>query len=946
MKERQNTSTTRDSQHSPKRARFDDAPVSRRQFVRLSAATAGALSFTGSAVADTPSPKLTDLYAFVVDAVDDSFVIPTLVETDSAAAFEELRGLGLEPVTTRTPTTAAYVRVTPEQVPDVVAVDGVSTLRYSPGSTPFWRLGHYPDGVFPSVDDSVDYIDFEQMVDGMQRLQSQHADRMRFYSVGESPGHYNLFLDDDGPQNLWVAEVTNDVDDEAAFREKETVVYMLGIHGDERAGAEAGTRFVERVLAGEEPTVQGLLDDVVLVFLYPNPDGWVSRNPQYRVDLDGDGTPENNSFKRVTATGVDPNRQYPTVGWINTSHYPAEPAGADLQDDEPDVDGDVPETYEELVPDALDIVEHLRGYENLRIGSDLHGMFWSTDFINGLIVNDQYDTGEFHDLYEYNRLTQDRLSAALDDKLAAAQPKFEALNAAYGDEWGFDGSTLPTPQEAFSYGTILDTIGYTTSGTLISWMSHPEEKGGLGMQIMAHEMGWDNRVCDRRKFRPWLSDLQVTGYREAIGATAEHAVRDVTADVQTGTATTAYVETETLTRQSTALSFSEATRRTETQTVTAGSKPTRVTVDVSSSATSLSLTATPTRGVLVSKLRDPDGRVVRTHNPAGGDSSRVAEWVVDSPETGTWTVEVKTVGATETDVTVRSTVLVDDEEASVSAPDPVDVLGYEQRPYSVTPLTYFDDYTEFVTDAGSGESGSGETNKNGNRRGEMAPLGVDDIADGALFRGNSDRLAVENLVVTHTAGVGDDSYVAELDRFVAAGGNLVLTDRGVSLLGRLSNSLVGEIDAADITEIRVFSAFLDERVEDHSLLDGTRPIQRELWKPAPMGYPISIPGTAPLTVVDPDAFTAAGGSVAGYARDDDSDDSLRVAAGSVTRTDGTGVHLVGGLLPPANQSSLHPFGVLEYTATFLGHTMLTNALGYRQRRFVDGDLVGTFGGVR
>ncbi|SEO72899.1 Zinc carboxypeptidase [Halogranum amylolyticum] len=926
----------------------DDVPVSRRQFVRLSAATAGAVSLTGSAVADSSSPKVTDLYAFVVDAVDDSFEIPTLVETTDAAAFEDLRGLGLDPVTTREPTTAAYVRPTPDRVESIVAVDGVTTLRYSPGSNPFWRLGHYPDGVFPAVDDSVDYIDFEQMVDGMQRLQGQHEDRLQFYSIGESPGHYNLFLDEAGPQNLWVAEVTNDVGDEAAFREKETVVYTLGIHGDERAGAEAGTRFVERVLNGDEPAVESLLDEVVLVFLYPNPDGWVSRNPQYRVDTDGDGTAESNSFKRVTATGVDPNRQYPTVGWINTSHYPAEPAGADLQDDTPGVDEDVPAVYEELVPDALDIVEHLRGYDNLRIGSDLHGMFWSSDFVNGLVVNDQYDTGEFHDLYEYNRATADRLEAALDGKLEAAQSKFEALNDAYGEQYGFDGSSLPTPQEAFSYGTILDTIGYTTSGTLISWMSHPEENGGLGMQIMAHEMGWDNRVFDRMTFRPWLVDLQVTGYREVIQATAEHAVRSVTAEIETGRATTAYVETEALERESADLSFTDATRRTRTQTVAVGGRPEPVTVDVSATATSLSLTVEPERGMLVTRLRDPEGRVVRTHALAAGDRSRVAEWVVDDPAAGTWTVEVKATGATETDVTVRSTLLVGDGSDAVSAPDPVDVLGYEQRPYSVTPLTYFDDYAEFVADAGAtnGRSNGRRDERGSGPLGQMAPLGVEAVADGALFRGDSDRLAVENLVVSHAVGVDDDGYVAELDRFVEAGGNLVLTDRGVSLLGRLSNALVDDVGASDVEEIRVFSAFLDERVDDHPLLAGTRSIQRELWKPAPLGYPISIPGTAPLTVVDPDAFTAAGGSVAGYARDDDGDDGRRVAAGSLTRPDGTGVHLLGGLLPPANQSSLHPFGVLEYTTTFLGHTMLTNALGYRQRRVVDGDLVETFGDVR
>jgi hypothetical protein len=67
-----------------------------------------------------------------------------------------------------------------------------------------------------------------------------------------------------------------------------------------------------------------------------------------------------------------------------------------------------------------------------------------------------------------------------------------------------------------------------------------------------------------------------------------------------------------------------------------------------------------------------------------------------------------------------------------------------------------------------------------------------------------------------------------------------------------------------------------------------------------------------------------------------------VGAGSITREDDTGVHVIGGLLPPAKQTNLHPFGLLDYAVAFLGHVMLTNALGFEQVRRVDGEVVERF----
>jgi hypothetical protein len=70
----------------------------------------------------------------------------------------------------------------------------------------------------------------------------------------------------------------------------------------------------------------------------------------------------------------------------------------------------------------------------------------------------------------------------------------------------------------------------------------------------------------------------------------------------------------------------------------------------------------------------------------------------------------------------------------------------------------------------------------------------------------------------------------------------------------------------------------------------------------------------------------------------------QVATGSLTRStdDGTGIHVVGSLLPPASQSNLHPFGLLDYTVSFLGYLVFTSALGFQQVRTV-GDEQFRFG---
>ncbi|MFC4551375.1 MULTISPECIES: M14 family zinc carboxypeptidase [Halorussus] len=1011
----------------------DSTDITRRDFARLTAATAGALSLPGAAGAKTKlaSSKMTKRYEFVVNHTADDHAAATLIRFADETGFAELDALGVDyRSTTASGKPHAHAKLTTGEVGDVLDLAVAERLSHSPGSNPFWRLGLYPDGVFPEPRRSTGFIDYEQMVDGMKHLESQHPDRLKFYSIGESPGHYNYVTGEDDPKDIYVAELTNDVNDEAAFREKQKVMFSLSLHGLERAGAEAGSRFVEDVLTGEDGEIADLLDDLVVVFVYANADGWVAKHPQYEsgwqlMGPDG-GAPVVPFYERGNDGVFDTNRQAPSVGWIDPGHYPAEPLGANLADDEPGVDSDVPDYASERVPDLLAIAEHFRGYENLEYGVDLHGALTSSKFVLGLISQDQFDHGQLHELYEFNR----SIDATLEDALSKWTTLADAQRTLTGElnpkALGFE--TLP--EEAFDYAGIWDTIGYTVSGGWLDWMAQPEELGGLDMTTMDFEMAYSHMVGSN-VYDPELVNMQVVGYDTAIKTVARYATENTTAEIETDGRSTAYVATDSLTRSSSDLSFVEnpgtgfvemdageqfsgtigpgtpatpATKRHEF-TVDADADRVEATLSwtppgqdlefhledadgdrVATSATadnpetlSAGVTAGETYAFVVEtyvnaaadytvdatyydyrekstsrdtteqsatlgpgevtelyrsvreevdslsvavhsqpntlhafKLKNPNGNVVRRHDPTDGEGGTngvvgTPEWTVDDPEPGEWTVEATSLmDAKDGAVAVRFGTLQSDERN----PDPKAALGYEQRSYEVSPFAYFEDYAAYA-DA------------------PIDALTVADVKAGAAAD-------YDNLVVIHDDAVSDADYVDAVDSFVADGGNLVLTDSGLRLLGPIDNEFAAGIDHGHVTEDTFYIANVEQKYPGHELMEGTRPIQRELWKITPLGYSTS--DQAPMTLVDHDAFDAAGGTVAG-------ETAGKVSVGSLTagRDDGTGVHVVGSLLPPAYQGNLHPFGLLDYTVAFFGHTLLTNALGYQQNRYVNGDLVGTFG---
>ncbi len=915
------------------RTAFEDSDVTRRDYLRA-AAGVGALTLPGTAVSQTPSApgvELTEQYRFVYEHTPEDETVPTLIEFESADAVGQVSTLDVEARTTTHPEPVAYADLPPGEVDTVLsnedpALPGATAMRYSPGANPFWRVDAYDDGVFPAPADSTGFVAYEEAMSGLRHLERQHPDRLSVSGVGSSAGWYDVMDLEVSPQQITVATVTNDVTDEERFREKEKVLYSLSIHGDERSGAEAGSRLIEDVLRGDNEELEALLDELALVFLYPNPDGWVARSPEF---FSGDEVTETDlvrvdAFRRYNGTLQDLNRQWPTVGYIDPTHYPADPDGADLHDDAPGIDEDVAVEYEKYVPGALDVVEHLRGYENLNYGADLHGMFDAEQFVLGLLMNTEYEYEELHQLYELNRVLERNLTESVGPLIEDYRDTFEQWTTDMEEwyaEFGIDDFEASVPTEVFSYGTVYDTIQYTTTGTFGSWFATPEELGGLDLVAMSPEMALDNRVGENMTYYPEVIETQVVAYQTFIETMATQATRDVTASVDTAGTHTAYVETDALRRTSESLSVADTATDDTEETVTVPPGETRsVTVPVAE-GTRLHVGISGRGGALASAtLLDPHGDPVESYDPSGTRSPRGTVWTRAGGTAGEWTVRVSNEAgrtAARVDVSVGTVTLGDE-----GVPDPEEALGYEQRAYEVTPFAFFEEYAAY-TDASDA----------------ISPTSVEAVARGDLLDG-SGAPAVDNLVVIHDEGADDEGYVAALEEYVAAGGNLVLTDTGVRVLGPMDGP-ASAIGSDDVREETFVVPFLGEKNADHPLMGDVRDMQTELWKVAPLGYPIG--DAAPMTLLRPDAFDDAGGSVAattGVEADGETVDL--VAAGTLDGDDGS-VQVVASLLRPATQEHLHPFGLHDYSLSFLGQTVFSNALGYRQERFLDGELVKAFG---
>jgi hypothetical protein len=925
--------------------RFADAGIDRRTFVKLSAATGAALALPGNAAADASADAFNAEYEYIQNHTPTDHAVPTLVTFEAGSDPTVLESFDANAVTTTEPQTAAYGRLTATEA-EVAAAElpQASQFQFAPGSNPFWRIGYYPFGVFPEARRAVDFIGFEQLKDGLHELEDRYSDTVRIKRFGESPGHLNNVTDRVDPKGMYLAEVT-DFTSEVSFEEKEKVFFSCSLHGLERAGAEAGARIIENLARGDQYAgeLPQLLEDAVFIFGFTNPDGWAVRNPQYDSgwQLGGPGTgipraPAAPLHERGNAEIYDTNRQYPTVGYITTAHNPAEPR-------------DAPGYIFEKVPDAVSVVEQFRSYEKLNYGADLHGGPLFEDFVLGLISQDQYTLEEAHEVYAMCEVIKENLDEALVEWQTAGDLTEPLRNALGNPSVPLAGGT--PPDDAFDYATIYDTIGYTVSGAMLDWMAHPKDLGGLGMTTLDFEMSFSH-MAGGNVYNPEILRMEVLGYREAIRTISKFAVQnsdtpttedefDTTVDTKVEseeegesvafvTPTEVTVENgnvvapdDPLTRSDGDLNFgssgSTSTGGTTQSTTLGATDVATVSQEVPAGLHSMQVHTHSHSGIMNLELVSPSGEVVQefegiTEKRVGGKCCGFPEWDIPDPEPGEWTLRMTNLLAEAKQVDVQFATL----SSNGTNPDPKEALGYSQRDYEVTPFQFAADYDAAFEDNGS-----------------VDLVSIEAVANDDALAGYDHAVVIHDYVDDTSrvgAGAVDDGYFGALDTFVDDGGNLVLTDTGVNLLGALENDLVGSDQFGDdalSTTTQDVARYTSKNL-DHPLMTDVRPIQNQLWKVAPLGYNVS--GEAPSNLVSESAFTA-GPATAAVAGNIDG----AVATGSLTGgpKDGTGIHVIGSLLPPASQANLHPFGLLDYTVSFLGYLVFTSSLGFQQVRTVE-----------
>ncbi|MDQ4108714.1 MAG: hypothetical protein M3138_07935, partial [Actinomycetota bacterium] len=338
---------------------------------------------------------------------------------------------------------------------------------------------------------ATEYMTYDEMIAGNTFLEGLMPDFVEFYELEadfgdgtdcQSPQATSSdycsagLAQTDGTRaksDLYLLRIT---DERVPESEKKLFAYPLSIHGIERAGAEGGTRagedlatwaYCEALANGETltPPASGtvvcdnegdiphpvletqpdtsleageILKKASVYFIYANPDGWVRGDPP--------NTPR--WFQRYNGNSVDMNRDWPTIGYTYAPYTP----------------------WSE--PETRGFGEVLKGIRNQWDGGiDLHGQLTGTAFSYTMLGASQRDYGKDQRI------------------LQTVKGAWEDAEARY--EWN---QTLIKPNDAppddprmygVQWGTVWDTIAYTTTGSFGDWIDSPL---GLGADGIDNEM--------------------------------------------------------------------------------------------------------------------------------------------------------------------------------------------------------------------------------------------------------------------------------------------------------------------------------------------------------------------------------------------------------------------------------------------------------------------------
>ncbi len=323
--------------------------------------------------------------------------------------------------------------------------------------------------------------------------------------------------DDSGDgYDILVVKIT---DHEVPDKGKESLLFSLSVHGNERGGLEGGLRAAEDLAmaaegggtisdgvegyestTGKEPEfheyeVADVLAKEAVYLVDFNIDGWAIG------DLPTAEQPVTNTYARENNEGTDLNRQMPTIGRINFDRNP-------LQESEMNFGTKL----------MRDVAKSGRN-GMMAYGADVHGELTSRAYVDIM-----YPAGEF-DSVKHRQLMAiaERTKSVIDETLyAGIQNQIE--NQTGGDEGegveeivdGVPTNTIPT--KPAHWGTVWDTLGYTDTGFIGDYLATD-----LGVTGMDYEIFLNHTVPDKT-WNVYLQENHITATRAIIKTAMAYAL--------------------------------------------------------------------------------------------------------------------------------------------------------------------------------------------------------------------------------------------------------------------------------------------------------------------------------------------------------------------------------------------------------------------------------------
>ena len=372
-----------------------------------------------------------------------------------------------------------------------------------------------PPGVSPWAKGNMcmaEFLSYEEAIQGTKYLAGRFPRYLSVIRLDEaydnpnfmSAGIPRAFSTEDGTvkpidrdrRPLYMFKVT---DSQSPIPESERLhfVYAGSIHGIERAGAEGslramedlvtwaanmpGKKIVEAPTEKPVPTAGETLARSVIYFILPNPDGW-ARGQVAPAELeDGSPNPQYTPgafFQRYNGNGMDLNRDWPGMGY---SYKPYSP-------------GSEPETkaYMHALRNIRSTISPNNPVgQRFAGGIDLHGMLVEDAFSFTLLGAGQRD-------FRKNFSTVDQGLRTWEDQTARlAWSPYIGTVFGVADQWG----------------TVIDTLGYQVSGALGDWIEN--EEIGLGAVGIDNEMSLSH-LAPNNVFDPTTEQMHVDGNKGLI----------------------------------------------------------------------------------------------------------------------------------------------------------------------------------------------------------------------------------------------------------------------------------------------------------------------------------------------------------------------------------------------------------------------------------------------